>query len=75
VPEFGCGRDDVLRNRRLVKITAVIKSLWIMGVAARGQRAFWMFLARVVTSHRHSFGEAMGLAILGHHFRMVAAQL
>ncbi len=65
------GRCPVQRG----ELMAVIKSLWIMGVAARGRRAFWMFLARVVTSHRRSFGEAMGLAILGHHFRMVAAQL
>lgn len=56
-------------------IKAFLKSLWVMGVWNRGRREYWKFLSRTVLFHRRSFAEAMTLAIIGHHFRRVAATL
>jgi radical SAM superfamily enzyme YgiQ (UPF0313 family) len=54
---------------------ALCKSLWIMGVATPGRRAFWKFLTRASLFHRRAFAEAVQLVILGHHFRKVAEAL
>jgi radical SAM superfamily enzyme YgiQ (UPF0313 family) len=54
---------------------ALIKSLWTMGVQTRGRRAYWWFLTRVLIHHRRALPEAVTLAIMGHHFRRVAATL
>lgn len=52
-----------------------LNSLWIMGVCTRGRREFWKYLARTLLHHRQSFNEAMQLAIMGHHFRRIAASV
>ncbi len=54
---------------------AAFGSLWIMGVRHRGRRAFWGFLATTLARHPGQFGVAMTMAIMGHHFRIVAAGL
>jgi radical SAM superfamily enzyme YgiQ (UPF0313 family) len=54
---------------------AFLRSLWVLGVRSSGRRAYWRFMLQVLLSHRSAFGEAMNLAITGHHFRRVAAQL
>ena len=54
---------------------ALVKSLWVMGVRTRGRREYWKFLTRVLVSHRRKFSEAVTLAIMGHHFRKVAAAI
>jgi radical SAM superfamily enzyme YgiQ (UPF0313 family) len=54
---------------------ALVKSLWVMGIRTRGRREYWKFLTRVLMSHRRKFSEAMTLAIMGHHFRKVAAAI
>jgi radical SAM superfamily enzyme YgiQ (UPF0313 family) len=56
-------------------VRAFVQSLWIMGVWTRGRREYWKFFARSLLRHPGSFGEAMTLAIWGHHFRKVAASL
>ncbi len=56
-------------------IKAFLKSLWIMGIWSRGRREYWKFLSRAVLFHWRAFPEAMTLAIIGHHFRRVAATL
>ncbi|MCP3905673.1 MAG: DUF4070 domain-containing protein, partial [Planctomycetes bacterium] len=56
-------------------VTAFLKSLWVLGVRTRGRRAYWSFLGRSLLLPRRKFSEAMTLAILGHHFRMVAEAL
>jgi radical SAM superfamily enzyme YgiQ (UPF0313 family) len=56
-------------------VTAFFKSLWVLGVRSRGRAAYWSFLARALLLHRRKFAEAMSLAILGHHFRKIAASL
>jgi radical SAM superfamily enzyme YgiQ (UPF0313 family) len=54
---------------------AFVKSLWVLGVAARGRVAYWMFLWETLLCRPRQFRHAMELAILGYHFRYVAASL
>lgn len=56
-------------------LRAFVRSLWVMGVWTRGRRQFWKFLAKSLLLHPRSFADAVRLAILGHHFRKVAAAL
>ncbi|MEZ4387150.1 MAG: B12-binding domain-containing radical SAM protein [Candidatus Krumholzibacteriia bacterium] len=56
-------------------VAAVVKSLWFMGVVHRGRWAYWQFLAATLRRHPGQFGVAMTMAIMGHHFRTVAAAL
>lgn len=65
-PRFQTARWDIM---------AFVKSLWIMGVWTRGRRAYWKFFTRTLLFHRRAFAEAMTLAIVGHHFRRIAAAL
>lgn len=58
-----------------VEIVAFIKSLWVLGVRARGRRAYWRFLANAMLRHRNALGEAVSMAITGFHFRQVAESL
>ncbi len=51
---------------------ALLRSLWVIGVASPGRWEFWKFLARTLRSHRSAFHEALELAIRGYHFRVVA---
>jgi hypothetical protein len=57
------------------EVGAFLKSLWVLGVQSRGRRAYWSFFLRSLLFHRRKFAEAMNLAILGHHFRKVAATI
>ncbi len=56
-------------------IGAVVASLWSMGVAQPGRRAYWGFLTRTLLRHPDQVGVAITLSITGHHFRRVAAGL
>lgn len=54
---------------------AAFRSLWVMGVAHRGRCAYWRFLGSTLTRHPGQLGVAMTMAIMGHHFRLMAAGL
>jgi radical SAM superfamily enzyme YgiQ (UPF0313 family) len=56
-------------------VRTFIRSLWVLGVTRPGRWEFWKFLARSWISHRDAFAVAVELAIRGHHFRLVAADL
>ena len=56
-------------------VGAALRSLWLMGFVYRGRRAYWRFLVSTLARHPSQFGVAMTLAIMGHHFRIVAAGL
>lgn len=56
-------------------IMAVFKSMWVMGLANRGRRAYWSFVGRVLISHPRAFADAMTMAIVGYHFRRVASTI
>jgi hypothetical protein len=59
----------------LSDVRTFIRSLWVLGVTRPGRWEFWKFLARSWISHRDAFAVAVELAIRGHHFRLVAADL
>ncbi len=54
---------------------AVLKSFWVMGVIHNGRVAYWRFLTTALLRHPNQIGVAITLAIMGHHFRRVAAGL
>jgi radical SAM superfamily enzyme YgiQ (UPF0313 family) len=56
-------------------VKAFFKSLWVMGVLSRGRREYWRFFGKSLLFHPRAFAEAMNLAIVGHHYRKVAAAL
>ena len=56
-------------------VSAVFRSLWVMGVLSRGRRAYWRFLAGTIVRHPQQIGVAVTLAITGHHFRTMAGRL
>ncbi len=56
-------------------LRAFLRSLWVMGVRTRGRREYWKYFTKALLLYPRTFGEAMHLAIIGHHFRKVAASL
>ena len=56
-------------------VGAFIRSLWLLGVKARGRLGFWTLLAETLLTSPRKFRVAMELSILGHHFRRVANTL
>jgi len=56
-------------------VLAFTKSLWIIGVWTRGRREYWKYLLRSLFLPPGGFSQAMRLAIIGIHFRRVAASL
>jgi radical SAM superfamily enzyme YgiQ (UPF0313 family) len=56
-------------------VTALLRSLWVMGVVHRGRRAYWRLLAGTLVRRPRQLGVAVTLAIMGHHYRLVAASL
>ena len=56
-------------------ITAFVKSFWLLGVWHRGRVAYWWFFVTTLLRRPHQFRVAIELAIIGHHFRCVAARL
>jgi radical SAM superfamily enzyme YgiQ (UPF0313 family) len=56
-------------------VLAFIRSLWIMGVWTPGRMEYWKYVTKSLLSHPRAFGEAINLAIVGHHFRRIAANL
>lgn len=57
------------------EVLAFFRSLWVMGIWHRGRREYWKFFCKSLFLHPRTFSEAMTLAIVGHHFRRVAAAL
>jgi radical SAM superfamily enzyme YgiQ (UPF0313 family) len=58
-----------------VDVEAFVKSFWLLGVWHRGRVAYWRFFAGLLVRHPGKFRVAIELAIIGHHFRKVAAEL
>ena len=65
-PKTSITKDDLV---------AFVRSLWTMGVRHNGRRAFWKYLATVVSRHPRRLPLAIALAIHGFHYRMVAKGL
>jgi radical SAM superfamily enzyme YgiQ (UPF0313 family) len=62
-------------NRSWGEFMTFMRSLWVIGVRSRGRRAYWSFFFRTLLRRPRMFGEAMYIAIIGHHFRMIATSL
>lgn len=58
-----------------VDLEAFVKSFWLLGVWHRGRLAYWRFMAGTMVRRPRQFRVAIELAIIGHHFRRVAAGL
>ncbi len=56
-------------------ISAFVKSFWLLGVWHRGRWAYWWFFLTTLLRRPRQFRVAIELAIIGHHFRCVAARL
>ncbi len=58
-----------------VDFEALVKSFWLLGVWCRGRRAYWRFFIGTLVMRPRHFRVAIQLAIIGYHFRRVAAAL
>jgi radical SAM superfamily enzyme YgiQ (UPF0313 family) len=58
-----------------VDCEAFVKSFWLLGVWHRGRWAYWWFVLGTMLRRPRQFRVAIELAIIGHHFRRVAARL
>lgn len=58
-----------------VDFEAFLKSFWLLGVWYRGRVAYWRFFVGTLVRRPRHFRVAIELAIVGHHFRRVAASL
>lgn len=56
-------------------LRAFMGSIWVLGFARRGRRAFWGLFWQTLIARPRKFRMAMELAIMGHHFRTVAERL
>jgi radical SAM superfamily enzyme YgiQ (UPF0313 family) len=54
---------------------ALLRSCWVVGIRSRGRMAYWRFLGYALLRHPRAIGPAVGVAILGHHFRIMARGL
>jgi radical SAM superfamily enzyme YgiQ (UPF0313 family) len=54
---------------------AFLKSFWLLGLKYQGRVAYWRFFWATLLRRPHQLRQAIELAIIGHHFRRVAALL
>lgn len=54
---------------------AFLKSLWVLGVWHRGRVSYWLLFWGTLIRRPCQFPHAIELAILGYHFRRVAAKI
>jgi radical SAM superfamily enzyme YgiQ (UPF0313 family) len=63
------------RRVNMRDLRAFIKSLFILGLFARGRRYYWKLLTTALLKYRKAFPEAVTCAIYGYHFRKVLRHL
>jgi hypothetical protein len=56
-------------------VSAFVQSFWLLGVWHRGRFAYCRFSLVTLLRRPRQFRVAIELAIIGHHFRRVAARL
>ena len=56
-------------------LRALVTSIIRQGIFSRTKWSYWKFLASAATRYRHSFGVAMTLAVMGHHFQVMTRRL
>ena len=63
------------KSRSKWDFTALLKSVWRIGIVGQGRGYFWRLMFHVVGKYPSAFLEAVRMAIYGFHFRKVAEQL
>jgi len=56
-------------------LRALVTSIVRQGVFGRQRWSYWKFVAAASTRYRHSFGTAMTLVVMGHHFQVMTRKL
>jgi radical SAM superfamily enzyme YgiQ (UPF0313 family) len=56
-------------------IRALCLSILRQGIRGKARASYWRFLFSAATRHRHSFGAAMTLAVMGYHFQIMTERL
>jgi len=56
-------------------VAAFVRSLWVLGVRGSDRREYWKYLLKTLLFYPRAFAEAMNLAVMGYHFRKIAATL
>jgi radical SAM superfamily enzyme YgiQ (UPF0313 family) len=56
-------------------IRAFLSSVMHQGLFGKARLSYWKFMLTAATRYRHSFGTAMTLAVMGHHFQTITEQL
>ncbi|MGO9239495.1 MAG: B12-binding domain-containing radical SAM protein [Bryobacteraceae bacterium] len=64
-------------QRRLgyAALRAFVASMIRQGLLGKARLSYWKFVLTAATRYRHSFGAAMTLAVMGHHFQTMTEQL
>lgn len=56
-------------------LQAFLKSFWMLGIRERGRHNYWRFFWSVLLRRPGQMRQAIELAVIGYHFRRVAARL
>ena len=56
-------------------VRALSLSVFRQGIRGKARLSYWKFLLSAATRHRHSFGAAMTLAVMGYHFQIMTERL
>lgn len=63
------------RALRWSDLRALALSILRQGILEKGRSSYWRFFWMAATRYRHSFGNAIALAVMGYHFRIVTERL
>ncbi len=65
------------QQRRLsyANVRAFFASLMRQGLLGKARLSYWKFVLTAATRYRRSFGTAMTLAVMGHHFQTITEKL
>ncbi len=56
-------------------IMALLRSLWRQGLRSNYRKEYWKFVVQAARRHRQHFDKAITLAIMGHHFFELTAEV
>jgi len=60
---------------KLYYITAIIKTVWVLGIKDKERLYFWQLLFSSLLKYPRAFPLSVGLAVYGFHFRKVVEKL
>ncbi len=56
-------------------VRALFLSMLRQGIQGNARLSYWKFLLSAATRHRHSFGAAMTMAVMGYHFQIMTERI